>query len=211
MPGIMGKRLTVHVRVPQPRLIAQAVETLRAGGVAVYPTDSCYALGCLPGDKAALERICRIRRLDARHNFTLACRDLSEISLYARVSNPSFRLMKGLTPGPYTFILKATHEVPRRLQNVRRKTIGLRVPDNRIAQALLQALGAPLMSTTLRLPDDDLPLTDPDEIEARLGERVDVLVDGGCCGLESTTVIDLADEIPVVARVGCGDVSRIGG
>ena len=197
----------IHAANPQQRLISRAVAVIRAGGVVVYPTDSCYALGCCLGDKAAMERIRRIRRVDDNHNFTLVCRDLSELASYARVDNRAFRLLKALTPGPYTFILQASREVPRRLQNPRRKTIGLRVPDHPIAQALLESLGEPLMSSTLLLPGEDLPLTDAVEIAERLGSRVDLVIDGGYCGLEPTTVLDLTGDTPNVLRRGRGDVS----
>lgn len=199
-----------HPQNPQPRLINQAVAAIRAGGVIVYPTDSCYALGCHIGDKAAMERIRRIRNVDEKHNFTLVCRDLFEIATYAMVDNTAYRLMKTLTPGPYTFILRATHEVPRRLQHAKRKTIGLRVPDNAIAQALLEALGEPLMSSTLIMPGTGLPLNDIDEMETLLKHQVDVIVDGGNCGLEPTTVVDLV-EAPLVTRQGKGDVRPITG
>ncbi|RJQ46532.1 MAG: threonylcarbamoyl-AMP synthase [Gammaproteobacteria bacterium] len=194
----------VHPDNPQPRLIKQAVEIVRQGGVIAYPTDSSYALGCHIGDKAAMERMRRIRKLDDRHNFTLVCRDLSEIAAYAKVDNPAYRLMKSLTPGPYTFILQATHEVPRRLQNPKRKTIGLRVPDHVVAQSLLQVLGEPLMSCTLILPDCDTPLSDPGLIQDALKGQVDLLLDGGHCGLEPTTVVDLTHETPRVTRAGKG-------
>ena len=203
----MGLYLQVHPENPQPRLINQAVEILRRGGLMVYPTDSGYAFGCCMGDKAAQDRIRRIRKLDAKKNFTLVCRDLSEISVYAKVDNSAFRLMKATTPGPYTFILKATHEVPRRLQNPRRKTIGIRVPDNNIARALLDALGEPLMSSTLMLPGDDVPLTDPIVIRERLENQVDLIIDGGYCGMEPTTVADLMGDAPVVIRRGQGDTT----
>lgn len=205
----MSKLFRIHPKNPEKRLIEQTVAVLRAGGVIVYPTDSCYALGCQLGDKDAQERIRRIRRLEDTHNFTLVCRDLSQLATYARVDNPAFRLMKSLTPGPYTFLLKATHEVPRRLQNPKRKTIGLRVPDHRIAQALLAALGEPLMSVTMQLPGDALPLNDAESIESRLGKLVDLVIDGGSCGLKPTTVIDLADGVPRVLRIGAGDVSML--
>lgn len=207
----MGQHFKIHPQNPERRLVRRAVDIVREGGVIIYPTDSCYALGCRIGDKEAQERIRRIRDIDATKNFTLVCRDLSEIATYARVDNSAFRLMKSLTPGPYTFILKATHEVPRRLQNPRRKTIGIRVPDHRIAQALLSALGEPLMSSTLLLAEDDLPLTDPEEINHRLGKLVDLVIDGGNCGLEPTTVIDLVAEVPKVTRVGAGEVSMLQG
>ncbi len=202
--------LVIHPENPQPRLISQAVAVLRHGGIVVYPTDSSYALGCHLGDKAALERIRRIRQLDAQHNFTLMCQDLSELATYARVGNQAFRLLKALTPGPYTFILTASREVPRRLQHPRRKTIGLRVPDHPIAQALLETLGEPMLSVTLILPGDDMPLTDPEEIRERIGKQVDVIIDGGDCGHEPTTVIDLSGESPQVVREGKGDISFLG-
>ncbi len=194
----------VHPDNPQPRLIKQAVEIVRQGGVVVYPTDSSYALGCHIGDKVAMERMRRIRKLADKHNFTLVCRDLSEIATYAKVDNPAYRLIKSLTPGPYTFILQATHEVPRRLQNPKRKTIGLRVPDHVVAQSLLQALGEPLMSCTLILPDSDTPLSDPELIQSALKGQVDLLIDSGHCGLEPTTVVDLVSGTPLVTRAGKG-------
>ena len=203
----MSQFFQIHPVNPQARLIHQAVEIIRADGLIVYPTDSSYALGCHVGDKAGMGRIRRIRDLDKRHNFTLVCRDLSEISVYAKVDNVAFRLMKGVTPGPYTFILKATHEVPRRLQNPRRKTIGIRVPDNNIARALLEALGKPLMSTTLIMPGEDMPLTDPEDIREQLERRVDLIIDGGYCGFEPTTVIDMMGDVPEVARRGKGDTA----
>ncbi len=205
----MDRYLTIHPQDPQPRLIERVVSVLRAGGVIVYPTDSCYAFGCQLGDKHAQERIRRLRRLAGGHHFTLVCRDLSQLAAYARVDNPTYRLMKSLTPGPYTFLLKATHEVPRRLQNPRRKTIGLRVPDHPIAQALLAALGEPMMSTTVRLPGDSLPLNEPAIIEERLGNQVDLIVDGSNGGLEATTIIDLVEGTPRVVRPGAGDVFRL--
>ena len=203
----MSQFFQVHPDNPQSRLIKQAVEIIHRGGVIAYPTDSAYALGCHLGDKAALERIRRIRKLDDNHNFTLVCRDLSELGTYARVDNTAFRLIRAHTPGPYTFILRATDEVPRRLMHPKRRTIGLRVPENRIALALLEALGEPLMSVTLILPGDELPLTDPYEIRERLEHEVDVVIDGGSCSAEATTVIDLAEEAPVILRQGRGDSS----
>ena len=198
---------TIHPQNPQPRLISQVVTIVRHGGVIVYPTDSSYALGCLIGNKAAMGRIRRIRDLDEFHNFTLMCRDLAEIASYARLDNRAFRLMKSLTPGPYTFILNATREVPRRLQNPKRKTIGLRVPDHPIALALLETLGEPLMSVTMIMPNDELPLTDPEDMQNRLESQVDVIIDGGYCGFEPTTILDLVGEVPVVVRQGKGDTS----
>ncbi|CAK0781083.1 putative RNA-binding protein YciO [Gammaproteobacteria bacterium] len=203
----MAHYLPIHPENPQARLINQAVAVIREGGVIVYPTDSSYALGCQIGNKAAQDRIRRIRRLDDSHHFTLVCRDLSELSLYARVDNPVFRLLRSFTPGPYTFLLKATHEVPRRLQNPKRKTIGLRVPDHPIALALLTALGEPLMSSTLILPEASEPLADPYEICDLLNPHIDLVIDGGNCGLEPTSVIDLVDEFPVVVRRGKGDTT----
>ena len=192
----MSQFFTIHPENPQLRLIRQAVEIVRAGGVIVYPTDSAYALGCQIGDKKALDRIRQIRQLDKHHNFTLMCRDLSELSAYAKVDNQVFRLLKTYTPGPYTFILDATAEVPRRLMHPKRKTIGLRVPGNPIALALLEELGEPLMSVTLIMPTDEYPLTDPYDIRDTLEHHVDLIVDGGYCGLEATTVVDLSGEVP---------------
>lgn len=203
----MSQFFQVHPDNPQARLVRQAVDIIRSGGVIVYPTDSAYALGCQIGDKAALDRIRRIRRLEADHNFTLVCRDLSELATYARVDNTQYRLLRNNTPGPYTFILKATSEVPRRLMHAKRKTVGLRVPENNIAQALLADLGEPLMSVTLILPGDELPLIDPYEIRDTLEHDVDLVIDGGYCGMEPTSVIDLADDLPLVLRVGKGDVA----
>jgi tRNA threonylcarbamoyl adenosine modification protein (Sua5/YciO/YrdC/YwlC family) len=195
---------------PQQRLLARAAEALRQGEVIVYPTDSSYALGCAIGAKTALDRIRQIRRTEIDHDFTLVCRDLSEISTYARVDNAAYRLLKSLTPGPYTFILKATGEAPKRLQDPKRKSIGLRVPDNRIALALLEELGEPIMSSTLQLPEDDLPLTEPDEIERRLGNRVDLILDGGACGLEPTTILNLSSGQVEIVRKGKGPVDSFG-
>jgi tRNA threonylcarbamoyl adenosine modification protein (Sua5/YciO/YrdC/YwlC family) len=201
----------IHPDNPQARLVRQAVDIIKQGGVVVYPTDSAYALGCHIGDKSALDRIRRIRKLDDRHNFTLVCRDLSEIATYAKVSNTVYRLLRHTTPGPYTFILPATSEVPRRLMHPKRKTVGLRVPDNLIAAALLADLGEPLMSVTLIMPGDELPLIDPYDIRETLEHEVDLVIDGGYCGMEPTTVVDLADETPVVTRVGKGDVAPFAG
>ncbi len=201
----MAKVIEIHPKNPQPRLIQQAVEIMRQDGVIAYPTDSSYALGCPIGDKHAMDRIRRIRRADNRHNFTLVCPNLSDLSLYAKVDNTSFRLMKRVMPGPYTFILKASREVPRRLQHPKKKTIGLRVPDNPIAQALMEALGGPLMSSTLMPPDSDFPLSDVDDIDEQLGYAIDVIVDGGHCGVEPTTVVNMENGFPEIVRVGCGD------
>lgn len=202
----MSQFFTIHPDNPQPRLVAQAARIVEAGGVVVYPTDSLYAIGCRLGEKAALDRICRIRALEREHNFTLVCRDLSEIATYARIDKADYRLLKALTPGPYTFILRATGEVPRRLQHPRRKTIGIRVPDHRITQALLGALDQPLMSVTLQLPGEDLPLTDASLIRKRLERQVDLVIDGGNCSLEPTTVLRLDGEEIVVERRGRGPV-----
>jgi tRNA threonylcarbamoyl adenosine modification protein (Sua5/YciO/YrdC/YwlC family) len=206
----MSQLLDLHPTNPQLRLLRRAAEVVRAGGVIVYPTDSCYALGCALGDKDAMERIGRIRAVGKDHHFTLVCRDLSEIAHYARVENWQYRLLKACTPGPYTFLLEATREVPRRLQNPKRRTIGLRVPDHPVPLLLLAELGEPLMSSTLLLPGEEYPLTDAAEIHARLGRAVDVVLDGGNCGLEPTTVVDLAGGAPVVTRIGKGDVARLG-
>ncbi|UTW46053.1 threonylcarbamoyl-AMP synthase [bacterium SCSIO 12696] len=203
----MSQFFSIHPDNPQARLVRQAVEIIRAGGVIAYPTDSAYALGCHIGDKAALDKIRAIRQLEKRHNFTLVCRDLSELASYAKVDNVRFRLLKGLTPGPYTFVLQATSEVPRRLMHPKRKTVGLRVPANAVALALLQELGEPLMSVTLQLPGDEYPLTDPYDIRDLLEHRVDLVIDGGYCGLEPTSVVDLTDDTPVILRRGMGDLS----
>jgi tRNA threonylcarbamoyl adenosine modification protein (Sua5/YciO/YrdC/YwlC family) len=205
----MSQYFQIHPVNPQARLIRQAVEIIRADGLIVYPTDSTYALGCHVGDKRGMERICRIRALDKKHNFTLVCRDLSEIAIYAKVDNSAYRLLRSLTPGPYTFILSATHEVPRRLQNPKRKTIGIRVPDHPIAQALLAELGEPLMSSTLILPGKDMPETEAEEIRERLEREVDLVIDGGHCGFEPTTVIDMSEGAPQVLRQGCGAVDSL--
>jgi len=203
----MSQFFEIHPDNPQKRLIGQAVNIIRQGGVIVYPTDSCYALGCHLGDKNAMERIARIRRTDAKHNFTLVCRDLSDIASYARVDNSTYRTLKSLTPGAYTFILKATSEVPRRLQNPKRKTIGIRVPENAICQALLGELGEPLMSSTLIMPGKELPETEPEDIRDLLEKQVDLIIDGGHCGLEPTSVLvfNEAGEIEVT-RKGRGDL-----
>lgn len=200
--------LPIHPDNPQQRLINQVVKVLNDGGVIVYPTDSAYALGCHIGDKNAMERIRRIRDLESKHNFTLVCRDLSEISNYSKVGKAHYRLMKSLTPGPYTFILKATREVPKRLQNPKRRTIGLRVPDNNIVSHLLGTLQEPLMSSTLIMPGDDLPLVEPEDMFDQLKHQVDLVIDGGFCGIEPTTVVELVEDEPVIAREGKGDVSQ---
>ncbi len=200
----MSQFFQIHPDNPQKRLIEQAVQMVREGAVIVYPTDSGYALGCQIEDKHALDRIRAIRRLDDRHNFTLVCRDLSEISTYAKVDNTVFRLLKAVTPGAYTFILNATREVPRRIQS-KRKTIGLRVPDNAIVRDLLDALGEPLMSTTLILPGESNPECDPYEIRQNLEHAVDLIIDGGYGSFEPTTVVDLTEDVPQVVRRGLGD------
>lgn len=202
----MSQFFEIHPETPQPRLIAQAARIVDDGGVIVFPTDSCYAIGCHLGDKAAVDRVRRIRALDRDHNFTLVCRDLSEISTYARIDKSDYRLLKSLTPGPYTFVLRATGEVPRQLQHPKRKTIGIRVPDHPIPQALLGALGQPLMSSTLILPGEEYPMTDAVDIRERLEHQVDLVIDGGSCGLEPTTVLRLADDRVEIARRGCGPV-----
>jgi tRNA threonylcarbamoyl adenosine modification protein (Sua5/YciO/YrdC/YwlC family) len=205
----MASIVEIHPVDPQPRRIAQVVSAIRDGGLIAYPTDSSYALGCHIGDKKAMDRIHRIRQTDKNHNFTLVVRDLSEISLYARVDNWAYRLLKSLTPGPYTLILQATREVPKRLQNPRRRTIGLRVPDHPIVAALLDALGEPIMSSTLSLPGDDMPLTDPYEIDRRIGHEIELIVDAGPTGIEPTTVIDLSGGSVEILRKGRGDISSL--
>ncbi|MDX2465630.1 MAG: L-threonylcarbamoyladenylate synthase [Porticoccus sp.] len=200
----MSQFFSIHPDNPQQRLVRQAAEIVRKGGVIVYPTDSAYALGCHVGDKKALDKIRQIRQLDKNHNFTLMCRDLSELSVYAKVDNQLYRSLKAHTPGPYTFILEATSEVPRRLMHPKRKTIGLRVPENPIALALLEDLGEPIMSVTLIMPGDEYPLTDPYDIRDMLEHHVDLIVEGGYCGLEPTTVVDLSGESPVIVRQGMG-------
>lgn len=206
----MTQFFSIHPDNPQQRLIRQAVEIVRNGGVIVYPTDSSYAFGWLIGDKDAQERVRAIRQVDERHHFTLVCRDLSEIAKYAKVDNAQFRLLKANTPGSYTFILHASREVPRRLQHPKRATIGLRVPDHPVAAALLEDLGEPLLSSTLILPGDELPLCDPEEIRERLERRVDLILDGGFGTMEATTVIDLTADAPVLVRLGKGSIAPFG-
>ena len=203
----MSQFFQIHPETPQKRLINQAVEILRRGGVVVYPTDSAYAIGCHLGDKQAADRIKRIRRLDDKHNFTLVCRDLSDIGTYAKVDNDVFRLLKAHTPGPYTYILDATSEVPRLLLHPKRRSIGVRVPDHRITHALLAALGEPLMSVTLIPVGDDLPMNDPEEIRERFGAHLDAIIDGGACHLDPTSVIDLRELPPKIIREGRGDIT----
>ena len=203
----MAFLLSIHPVNPQPRLVRQAIASIRDGSVVVYPTDSSYALGCLIGDKEAMERIRRIRNADKTHNFTLVCRDLSEIARYARVDNTQYRTLRAFTPGPYTFLLEATREVPKRLQNPKRRTIGIRVPDNAIVRMLLAELGEPIMSSTLMLPGESAPMTDPQEIKERLEHAVDLVIDGGPGGFEASSVVDLSGPAPLVVRRGKGDVS----
>lgn len=201
----MSQYFQIHPENPQLRLIKQACKIIRDGGLVVYPTDSGYALGCYIGDKNAMERIRRLRDLDSDHNFTLVCRDLSELSTYARFNNAVFRLLKAYTPGPYTFILPATKEVPRRLQHAKKKSIGLRIPTHPIALALLEELNEPLMSSTLILPGDEMPMTEAMDIEDAIGKQVDLIIDGGACGAEPTTVVEFIDDLPEVVRIGMGD------
>ncbi len=206
----MTQFFQVHPDNPQLRLIKQAAQIIHGGGIVALPTDSCYALVCHLDDKAAVEKLRRIRGIDEKHHLTLMCRDLSEISTYARVDNKQFRLMKAVTPGPYTFILEATREVPRRLSHPSRKTIGLRVPKSTITEMLMAELGQPLLGTTLILPGDDEPLTDPDMVLERLGKQVELVIDGGACSFEPTTVVDLTGDEPVLIRRGCGDCAALG-
>ena len=206
----MSQYFELHPVNPQLRLIRRAADIVRAGGVIAYPTDSCYALGCHIGDKAALERVRRIRQADRHHHFTLVCRDVGESARFARIDTPQFRLMKACTPGPFTFLLPATRETPRRLQHERRRTIGIRVPDHPVPRLLLAELGEPLMSSTLLLPGDALPLTDGKEIRQRLEHEIDAVLDGGNCGIEPTTVVDLAVTPPLIVRRGRGDLAAFG-
>jgi len=201
----MAQRFDLHAQDPQPRLVKQAVYRLQEGALAVYPTDSCYAFGFTLDNLRAARDMARIRQTDKDHNFTLVCRDLSEISAYARVENSTYRLLKAHTPGPYTFILHATHDVPRKVQNPKHKTIGIRVPDHPVTKAILEELGEPIMSSTLILPDADLPLNDPDEICDRLDKAVDIIITSGSCGIVPTTVVDLTGEVPILLREGKGD------
>ncbi|MCU7843165.1 MAG: threonylcarbamoyl-AMP synthase [Candidatus Thiodiazotropha sp. (ex Monitilora ramsayi)] len=203
----MAQFFQIHPDNPQPRLIKQAVSIMREGGLVVYPTDSSYALGCHIGDKGAMERIRRIRKVGEEHNFTLVCRDLTEISNYAKIDNRDYRLLKNMTPGPYTFIHNATKQVPRRLMHPKRRTIGIRVPDNAIVSALLEELGEPIMSTTMIMPGEEMPLTDPYEMRDLLDHHVDLIIDGGYCGFEPTTVVVMTEDVPQVVRAGKGDAS----
>ena len=208
-PGCgMNDFLTIHPENPQSRFLNQAADIVRRGGIIAYPTDSGYALGCHIGDKNALERIRAIRKLDAKHNFTLVCRDLSELAVYAKVDNVAYRILRSHTPGPYTFVLQASSEVPRRLKHPKRKTIGIRVPDNLIAQGLLATLDEPLMSVTLIMPGESLPLLDPYEIRDLLGHQLELVIDGGFCGMDPTSVVDLSTETVEVLREGAGCVAE---
>lgn len=207
----MAQFFSIHPQTPHLRLIRQAVDIIRNGGIIIYPTDSCYALGCQIGDKDAMERIRRIRNVDEKHHFTLVCRDLSEISTYAKVDNTQYRLLKSTTPGSYTFILTASREVPRRLQHPKRHTIGLRIPDHPVAHALLTELNEPILSSTLILPCDELPLNDAQEIRQRLEHQVELILDAGSCGTEMTTVVDLTGITPEIARSGKGSLTPFGG
>ena len=204
----MGQILTIHPENPQPRLIQQVVDCLNNGGVIIYPTDSAYALGCHLDDKQAVTRLRRIRGITDKHHLTLICKDLAELGSYARVTNTAvFRLLKAHTPGPYTFLLKATDEVPRRLSHPKRKSIGLRIPDNKIAQAILAELHEPLLSSSLILPGEEEPMVNPEEIFERIGAQVDLVIDGGFCGFAATSVIDLYDDKPIIIRRGIGDLT----
>jgi len=205
----MARYFSIHPQNPQQRLIDQVVDIVRRGGVIAYPTDSVYALGCHIGDKKAVDRIRAIRRLDKHHNFTLICSDLSELASYARVDNRVFRTLKAATPGPFTFVLKASAEVPRRLMHPKRKTIGIRVPDSPIVTSLLDSLGEPMMSVTLLLPQQEYPPTDAEEINQLIGSQIDAVIDGGPCGLEPTTVVDMSSDAVSILRQGAGDFSAI--
>lgn len=206
----MAEHLEIHPVDPQPRLIARVADGLRAGGVIAYPTDSSYALGCAIGDKAAIDRIRWLRGFGREHYFSLLCRDLSEIATYARVENSNFRLIKRLTPGPYTFVLPATREVPRWLSHPKRKTIGIRVPTHNTARAIAEALDAPVMTVTAVVPGDELPLSDPADVRERIGNDLDMVIDSGACAVEPTTVVDLTGTVPRVLRQGRGPVAELG-
>ena len=206
----MAQFFTVHPEQPQPRLMRQAAEIMRQGGLVAFPTDSAYALGGHTGDAKLIERIRSIRKVDARHHFTLMCRDLSEIGTYARVDNSQYRLLKAVTPGPYTFILEGTKELPRRLLHPKRKTIGLRIPEHPVVAGLLAELGEPILTSTLLLPDDEKPMTEAEDIRDRLGKLVDLVIDDGGCPAEATTVIDLTTGSPELVRAGRGDLAPFG-
>jgi len=203
----MSQFFQIHPDNPQPRLIKQAAEILRSGGLAVIPTDCAYALACRIGDKNATEKVRRLRKLDSKHNFTLLCRDLSELSDFAKVDNSQYRLLKAHTPGAYTFILEATRQVPRLLMHPKKRTIGIRVPDNKIAMELAAEMNEPIMTTSLIMPGDELPMSDPYDIRQQLEHELDLVIDGGYCGFEATTVIDMTDEVPQLLRQGVGDAS----
>lgn len=206
----MAQFFSIHTDTPHLRLIRQAVAIVRSGGIIVYPTDSCYALGCHLGDKDAMSRIRTIRQVDDHHHFTLVCRNLAEISTYAKVDNSQYRLLKATTPGSYTFILQATREVPRRMQHPKRNTIGLRIPDHPVVLALLEELDEPLLSSTLVLPGDELPMNDAEEIRERLEHQVELVMDAGSCGVDMTTVIDLTSDVPELIRRGKGSIEPFG-
>jgi tRNA threonylcarbamoyl adenosine modification protein (Sua5/YciO/YrdC/YwlC family) len=206
----MSQFFTLHPTHPEPRLIKRAVDIVRQGGLIAYPTDSCYALGCHIGDKAAMERMRRVRNVDERHHFTLVCRDLSEIGNFAKVDNAQYRLLKAHTPGAFTFILKATRELPRRLAHPKRATIGVRVPEHVVASALLAELNEPILSTTLILPGQENPLNDAHEIRDALEHQLDVILDGGVCGIAPTSIIDLSGDEPILVRRGKGDIASFG-
>jgi len=201
----MGHYISIHPQNPQARLINQAAEILNDGGILVYPTDSVYGIGCKIGDKRALERIRKIRNLDKDHNFTLLCRNISEVAVYAKLNNSNFRTLKTFTPGPFTFVLAASSELPRRLLHPKRKTVGVRIPDNLVIQALMNALSGPVINMTFTLPDDEFGLSDAYEIKQRVGAQVDAIIDGGYCGILPSTVVDLTDDIPTLVRQGLGD------
>ena len=205
----MGEIVEIHPENPQQRLLDPIVDVIHRGGVIAYPTDSVYALGCHIGDKQAMDRIRTIRCLDKHHNFTLICRDLSELATYARVDNVAFRALKAATPGPFTFVLKASSEVPRRLMHPKRKTIGIRVPQSPIVRAMLDSLQEPMMSVTLMMPEDEYPMTDAYEINQHLGSQVDIVIDGGFCGMEPTTVVDMTENTPAILRQGAGNFTAI--
>jgi tRNA threonylcarbamoyl adenosine modification protein (Sua5/YciO/YrdC/YwlC family) len=201
----MGHYISIHPQNPQARLIDQAAEILNDGGILVYPTDSVYGIGCKIGDKRALERIRKIRNLNKDHNFTLLCRNISEVAVYAKLNNSNFRTLKTFTPGPFTFVLAASSELPRRLLHPKRKTVGVRIPDNLVIQALMNALSGPVINMTFTLPDDEFGLSDAYEIKQRVGSQVDAIIDGGYCGILPSTVVDLTDDIPTLVRQGLGD------